>query len=166
MTNHKNRSALWDALLDADYQKRYWHLKANKFTYWDRRLQILLAISSSAAVLTALSDLKWIMLWKFLSFITALIAIALPFFNLSRRSIEMSSISSLYHELEIAYDSLWRKFDESSLSDNKFDGLFNELKVKELEIGKKIYDLTNDDKKLQLLCYNQVVQSRRQENDN
>jgi hypothetical protein len=160
MTNQKNRIALWTAMLDADYQKRYWHRKAGKFTYWDRRIQVVLALSSSAAVFTALSDLEYIALWKILTFITALIAVAWPFFNLGHRSFEMHELSNLYHGLEIHYESLWRKVDDSSFTDSEFHEQFDALKAKELVIGKKIFDLPTDDKKLHLLCQKEVVNSR------
>lgn len=153
----QHRKALWEALLDADYNKKYWQCKANDYAFKDRTLQIMLAISSSAALFTLLSELGGAQVWKILSFITAIIAVAMPFFNLCRRSLEMKEVSNLWHELELAYDQLWRTCDQANYSDNEFQ----KFKNRELDIGKKIFDLPLNDKKLQELCYEQVLVSRR-----
>jgi hypothetical protein len=156
----QHRKALWESLLEADYNKRYWQSKANDYAFRDRVLQIMLAISSSAALFTLLSEFGGVQVWKVLSFITAIIAVAMPFLNLCRRSLEMKEVSNLWHELELGYDQLWRTCDLANYSNTQFQ----KLKNRELGIGKKIFDLPINDKKLQEVCYEQVLVSRGQTN--
>ena len=161
MTSSITRKIVWNSLLDADYQKRYWQLKSNKFASLDRILQIILAISSSAGLLTAFADFRMMLCWKVLSTITAILAVALPFCNLSRRSIDMAQVANLWHELELEYDELWRSLDVG----NFHDGNYTKVKQKELEIGKKVFDLPFNDKKIQKICFKQVLDSRGLENE-
>lgn len=146
------RKALWEAMLEADYQKRYWHAKASAFIRIDRVLQIVLAVLSSAAMLSALGDLKLLELWKWLSAATAIVATALPFMNYTRRSVAMTDVASKWHELEVEYSSMWRAIEKHGFLEQRF----KELSAKEVEIGKATTDLPIDDKRLQDECYRQV----------
>lgn len=150
------RSALWEAMLEADYQKRYWNAKAASFIRFDRKLQILLAVLSSSAVLSALGDLKLLDVWKWLSAITAIIAAALPFMNYTRRSVAMTDVGAKWHLLEIEYSSMWRTIDRDGFHEDRF----KELRAQEVEIGKATVDLPIDDKTLQDECYRQVLISK------
>lgn len=161
MTTQADRKALWDALLEADYQRRYWHSKAAAFIQVDRVMQIFLAVLSSAAVLSALGDLKLLVLWKWLSAATAIVATVLPFMNYTRRSVAMTEVGSKWHELEIEYSSMWRTIEKDGFCEQRF----KELKAKEVDIGKATAELPTDDKKLQKECYKQVLISRGVQND-
>jgi hypothetical protein len=156
MATTTERTAVWDAMLEADYQKRYWHAKAATFVEIDRWSQIALSILSSATVLSALGDLKLLEVWKWLSALTAIVATSLPFMNFTRRSIAMIDIGAKWHTLEIEYSSMWREIDKSEFSDEEF----KRLKEQEVEIGRSTSDLPTDDKKLQKECYTQVLISR------
>lgn len=156
MATDIERNALWEAMLEADYQKRYWHAKAASFVRLDRRLQILLAVLSSAAVLSALGDLKLLDTWKWLSAITAITATAMPFLNYTRRSVAMADIGAKWHLLEIEYASMWRAIDRNGFDESRF----KELAAQEVEIGKATADLPRDDKALQAECFEQVLISK------
>lgn len=156
MATEAERKAIWDSLLESDFQKRYWHAKAGSFVKIDRRLQIFLAILSSAAVLTALDDLEMQYVWKWLSAATAIVATALPFLNFTRRSVAMTDIASKWHALEVEYSAMWRSIDRHGFSEQRF----KELQTQEVEIGKAISELPTDDKKLQSKCYEQVFIAR------
>jgi hypothetical protein len=153
MATETERRAVWDSMLEADYQRRYWHTKAAAYIQVDRILQIVLAVLSSAAVLSALGDLKMLDVWKWLSAATAIIATILPFMNYTRRSVAMIDISSKWHALEIEYSSMWRTIDKEEFSERQF----KELKAQEIEIGKTTTDLPMDDRKIQSKCYKQVL---------
>lgn len=161
MATEIERRSIWEAMLEADYQKRYWHAKAASFIRLDRMLQIILAVLSSAAVLSALGDLKLLAAWKWLSAITAIIATALPFMNYTRRSVTMTDLGSKWHALEIEYSSMWRAIDKGGFREK----VFKELKAQEVEIGKMVADLPMDDKRLQSECYKQVLISRESNDD-
>jgi len=156
MTTDSERYFVWEAMLEADYQKRYWNAKAASFIRLDRLFQILIAVFSSAAVLSALGDLKLLEIWKLLSTLTAITATTLPFMNYTRRSVVMTDISAKWHLLEIEYSSMWRVIDKEGFHEFKF----KELKAQEVEIGKATADLPKDDMKLQKECYKQVLISK------
>lgn len=156
MITDTERNEVWEAMLEADYQKRYWNANAAAFIQVDRRLQILLAVLSSAAVLSAFDDLNLLGLWKLLSTITAIVATTLPFMNYTRRSVAMTEIAAKWHHLEIEYSSIWRSLDKDIFDESKF----KELRAQEVEIGKAISDFPIHDKKLQHDCYRQVLISR------
>lgn len=156
MATEIERRALWDAMLESDYQRRYWYSKAAAFIRVDRYLQIGLAVLSSAAVLSALGDLKLLDVWKWLSAITAVIATALPFMNYTRRSVVMTEVASKWHALEIEYSSLWRTIDRDGFLEQRF----KDLQAQQVEIGKATTDLPMGDKRLQQECYEQVLIAR------
>lgn len=156
MATNAERAAVWDSMLEAEYQKQYWYAKAASYVEADRWCQIALAFLSSAAFLTALGDLKLIDWWKWFSFVTAMLATALPFLNLTRRSVNMTDVGAKWHALEIEYSSMWRKIDNGTYSEQKF----KELQSQEVEIAKTTSELPTDDKKLQAKCYQQVFTSR------
>jgi hypothetical protein len=161
MATDTERKSVWEAMLEADFQKRYWSAKAASFIRIDRTLQILLAVLSSAAVLSALGDLKLLEVWKWLSAFTAIIATTLPFMSYTRRSVAMVDVGAKWHLLEIEYSSMWRTLDKDGFHESKF----KELKAQEVEIGKATADLPTDDRKLQNDCYSQVLISKGLGND-
>lgn len=161
MFTASERLAAWEALLDSDYQKRYWHAKATQFSSRERHLQIGLAVLSSSALLSLLGDMEQLWVWKILSFLTALIATTQPFLNYTRDSQKMYDIGSQWHQLEIEFESIWRNSDSAVFSEKKF----KELRNKTVEISKKASEFPWDDKKLHIACQHLVLKSRGLKNE-
>lgn len=154
--NNQMRTAVWNALLDAEYQRRYWHLKSAQVAKRERFIQIGLAILSSSALLTALGEIQQLWLWKVLSALTAIVATVQPFLAYSRQSIQMRDISAQWHKQEIDYDTLWLTVDHSAIDEGKFKA----LRDAEVEIFKTAVELPADDVAIQNSCFQQVLLSR------
>ena len=156
MTTPLERVAVWDAMLESEYQRRYWHSKAAQFSKRERFLQIALAVLSSSAVLSALGEMEQLWLWKVLSALTAIVATVQPFLNYTRLSTKMSDVGAQWHQLEIEYESMWRFIDNNHYSEDNFMVLQN----KSVEISNASADLPFDDTALQQSCYNYVLIGR------
>jgi hypothetical protein len=161
MFTKTERASVWEAWLDSEYQKRYWHAKAAQFSNRERKLQIWLAILSSSALLSILGDLSQLWIWKILSFLTALLATIQPFLNYTRDSHKMHDIGSQWHQLEIEFEAIWRSSENNVFSEKKF----KELKNQTVEISKKATELPWNDQILQHECQNAVLRSRGLKND-
>lgn len=156
MVTPSDRSAVWDAWLECEYQRRYWYSKAAQFSKRERRLQIGLALLSSSAVLSALGDIQQLWLWKVLSFLTATVATIQPFLNYTRESVKMCDVGSQWHQLEVELESMWRAVENGSFSENRV----KEFRNKTVEISKGSADLPFDDQDLQIKCYDEVLSAR------
>ena len=156
MVTPSDRTAVWDAWLECEYQRRYRHSKAAKFSKNERRLQIGLALLSSSAVLSALGDLQQLWVWKVLSFLTAAVATIQPFLNYTRESVKMCDVGSQWHLLEVEFEAMWRAVENGSFSKAKL----KDLRKKSVDISKSAADLPFDDQALQTQCQDQVLISR------
>ena len=156
MTTPSERAAVWDAMLESEYQRRYWLSKAAQFSRRERSLQVSLAVLSSSAVLSALGDLQQLWLWKALSALTAIVATVQPFLNYTRLSIKMGDVGAQWHQMEVEYESMWRFIDSNNFSEDKF----MELQNRGVDISKASVDLPFDDKALQQSSYDHVLIER------
>lgn len=156
MVTNTERTAVWDAWLECEYQRRYWHSKASKLSKKERYIQIILALLSSSAVLSALSDIQQLWLWKALSLLTAAVATTQPFLNYTRESLKMCDIGSQWHLLEVEFEAMWFAVENGSFLESKFKDLRN----KSVEISRNAADLPSDDQALQKQCQEQVLISR------
>lgn len=156
MVTNAYRITVWEAWLECEYQRLYWHSKAAQFSRRERWLQICLALLSSSAVLSALVDLQQVWVWKILSFLTAAVATIQPFLNYTRESVKMCDIGSQWHLLEVEFEAMWRAVENSSFSEEKLI----ELRKKSVEISKRAADLPFEDQELQKQCQDQVLISR------
>ncbi|WP_156343539.1 hypothetical protein [Limnohabitans sp. 63ED37-2] len=161
MFTKSERDSVWEAWLDSEYQKRYWHAKATQFSNRERKLQILLAILSSSALLALLGDLAQLWIWKILSFLTASLATIQPFLNYTRDTHKMHDIGSQWHQLEIEFEAIWRTLESNGFSEKKF----KELKNQTVEISKKATELPSDDQTLQNECQKALLKFRGLKND-
>lgn len=156
MPSPTERAAVWDAMLESEYQRRYWHEKSAQFQQREKFLQILLAVLSSSALLTALSDLQQLWIWKSLSLLTAILATIQPFLSYSAQATKMCDISSRWHQLEIEYEAIWRAIDNSAFPEDQF----KQLRNAGVDVSNRSSDLPHDDIKIQESCYQRVLTER------
>lgn len=156
MVTPSDRTAVWDAWLECEYQRRFWHSKAGQFSKKERSLQIGLALLSSSAVLSALGDLQQLWVWKVLSFLTAAVATVQPFLNYTRQSIKMYDVGFQWHLLEVEFEAMWRAVENGSFSEAEL----KDLRRRSVDISKSAADLPFDDPTLQKQCQDQVLISR------
>ena len=148
------RAALWDALLEAEYQRRYWYAKSVQTFKLEKRIQIFLACSASATVVAALGESSGIA--KGLALISAVLAVAQPFLDFTRASIRMGEVSSKWHCLQVDLEAIWRGVDDRPFPRERFE----ELLKSPVEIEKGASELPSDDEALQNICYQQVFKGR------
>jgi hypothetical protein len=82
MSGH--RKLVWDSLLDADMNARYWGHLARRYQRREMRTKIFLAITSSGAVAGWTLWSRWPQVWHVLSGVSMVVAVALPVLNYSQ----------------------------------------------------------------------------------
>ena len=104
---------IWEAMLDADLNVRYWDHLSRSYSTWDKYTKIFLAFTSlsSAASWSIWSEINilWIdiSLWKVLSVVSAAVALALPFLNWHKKIGDMSDLRGKWSRIGRAYENLW-----------------------------------------------------------
>jgi hypothetical protein len=97
-------------------------------------------------------------LWKTLSSVSALVAISLPILNYQKLIEQMASLAGKWGELRIEYEDLWLQVKNADAplslerAYKKFRKIESGLQEKETKLP--------DDKKLLLICFNEVKQAR------
>src|SRR5258708_3665720 len=97
------RSVVWDSLLDAEMNVRYWGYLAQRFASRERCLKIALAVSASGTLLA-------LPLWKqfpagpvALGIVNATLACSLPILNYSERIETMANLRGSWSQLSIEF---------------------------------------------------------------
>lgn len=101
------RQLVWQRMLDADFRNRYWGHMAQRYLRYELDAKIFLAIMSSSVVATwILNDtLTW--LWKPLSSVSAILAIALPVFDLPSVAKNLMALQSGWKNCWDGWALLW-----------------------------------------------------------
>lgn len=148
---------LWDSMLDADMNVRYWDHLNRRFYKRDKNVKIFLAIMASGTVASwgILIDIP--ILWKFLSGISAVTAIVLPIVDWPKSIGVMSKLKRKWMEIQYDYEELWSK--RRMLNQNQLLKEHNKIKRKELRVSEMETNLPND-KKLLIKCQEEVLKSR------
>ncbi len=154
------RDAIWIEMLDADMNVRYWKALAQRYAKRDRLVKIFLAITTSGtvagwAVWEARPYLSY--LWKFLSGLSALVAISQPYFKYQATIKDVSYLSGKWWEQLTAYEDLWRRIENGDVKG--IEKRFADTKKKEMELVRKETTLPND-VKLAKKCQAEVNHSR------
>nr|VFJ44934.1 MAG: hypothetical protein BECKDK2373B_GA0170837_100858 [Candidatus Kentron sp. DK] len=112
--NHEIKKAIWRSMLDADMSARYWKYLLHRYVERDRWLKILLAVmtSGTVAVWGLWEDMR--LLWQALSFISAALAISLPYLDYSRKIDDMSALAGGWGELMLDCEDLWHRIKNHS----------------------------------------------------
>lgn len=101
------RKAVWNSMLDADMNARYWKKLVSKFIWRDTVLKIFMAVMASGTVASWGFWESNVLVWKFLSSVSALAAIALPILNHQKKIEAMSELAGKWAELRIEYEDMW-----------------------------------------------------------
>lgn len=151
------KKALWDALLDAELNCRYWKHLVLRYSRRDKATKIFLALTSSGVVAGWGFWAEAPLVWKSLSSIAAIVAIAQPFLNL-RKSIErMSYLHGKWSEIRSEYDAMWRLLSAGA-GGQELSKQFDRTKAKEVILVKEETTLP-DDTNLLIRCQAEVKKS-------
>ena len=141
-------------MLDAELNVRYWKYLAHRYTKYDQTLKIFLALVSSGAVAGWSIWGGYPEVWKFLSGLSAIVAIALPILNFQKQIESMSLLSGKWFELTIEYEEQWRKLNNGT-SEKKIESMHTNTKKKEAILVQKEVKLPHDNRLLRK-CFNEV----------
>lgn len=149
---------IWDAMLDADLNVRYWAHLSRRYYSWDKYSKIFLAAMSSGTVASwgFWSEIQ--IVWKILSAISALTAIALPLLNWPKMSEKMVGLKQKWTELRNDYELIWLALKKGK-KDAELERDFKKIKEKETKVSQQEYNLPCD-KKLLYICREEVLKSR------
>lgn len=105
----KVRRLIWDSMLSADLNQRYFRALASLYQRQDRAAKIVVAIATSAAVsgwwLWGTAGFDWV--WQTFSVLAAAVAIALPIWDPARSMKTASALSASWFAVMREYELLW-----------------------------------------------------------
>ncbi len=148
---------VWKSLLDAELNVRYWKYLTRRYHNREVILKIFLAIISSGTVASWSIWGEFPGIWKVLSSLSAIIAIALPILNYQKLIETTSDLSSKWYALKIEYEDYWSKL-ENNRNSEPIDNLYKETKTKEISLSEKETKLPHN-KRLIYKCYYEVKKS-------
>ncbi len=151
------RRTVWDAMLDADLNVRYRDHLSRRYFNLDKYAKIFLAVMSSSTVASWGIWSEIDILWKILSAISTLIAVVLPILNWQQITGRMFNLVGKWSQIRYEYENLWLDLLQNSKSINIIEDEYK--RIKGAEIGLDETGLP-DDRKLLLLCRDEVLKSR------
>ena len=150
------RTALWDAMLDAEMNHCYWDLVSARYARWDRNLKLLIAVAASGTVAGWSVWSKYPDAWKGFSAIACIAALAHPYFFSSDVLKRTSELVAAWKELFIDYDLLW--FRDGELQSAEAWSEFETIKHREARIDETRLPRS---KRLLEKAYRHVLEKRR-----
>ena len=152
------KQAVWNSMLDADMNARYWRYLVTRYSKRDTNFKIFLAIMASTTVAGWGIWDQYEFIWKGLSSLSALCAIALPILNYPKTIESMSELAGKWGELRIEYEDMW--LDVRNTPDSKtLVKTYKKFRATEISLAKKESKMPNE-KKLLKKCFEEVKQSR------
>lgn len=151
------RKEVWSSMLDADMNARYWKYLVERYSKRETYLKILLAITTSGAVIWGIWVQQDVTL-KFLSSFSALLAIVMPILNYSKKIDSMSELAGKWSELLIEYDDIWSEVNNNPDS-STLERTYKKFRTIQISLAEKERKMPNE-MKLIRKCYEEVKQSR------
>ena len=144
-------------MLNAQMSACYWSCLARRYNGREKSLKIFLAITSSGTVAGWTIWSHYDLLWKILSGLSALVAIALPILDYSGQVEKMTKLAGKCAHLRVGYEQLWAQID--SLSQQSILDAQGKLAQQEIELS-DVQAVLPDDRKLLEQCQREVLMSR------
>ena len=150
------RKAIWEAVLGADFNTRYWSHLIRRYSKWDKYTKIFLATMSSSTVAGWGIWNEIDILWKSLSAISAVTAIALPILDWPKTISRMSDLVGKWSRIEYEYENLWLELQNN----NPINRIEEEYKRIRGEVAGLDDTGLPEDVKLKKQCRDEVLESR------
>jgi hypothetical protein len=148
---------LWNSLLDAEMNVRYWSAMCHRYSRYDTCSRIFLAFTSSSTVAGWGFWSNWPVVWKSLSGVSAIVAIVLTVVDLPKKVSRMSVLVARWKQSQIDYELLWRK--DRDLTSAQSRSKYESCKHKEVVSTTEEQTLPHDSKLLKK-CYDDVCNVR------
>ena len=131
---------IWEGMLDADMNVRYFAHLSRRYTFADRCLKIFVAVTSSGSVASwqiwgagGFSGLSW--LWEVGSGAAALVAVAMPIVDLATRVQVTATLAARWRPILHKYELLWAS--RSTLDHEQLLGSWKEALEDEAKLGEQ-----------------------------
>ena len=157
---NQKEKLVWEHLLDADLNKRYFELMTRRYHFQDKFAKIAIAFTASGTVGSWWIWEQYVFdhLWQVLSGITAVISILLSVFDPSK-NVEISArLKGEYSNLLREYEILWAH--TSKLNLDKVEENLRELWKIETELSKLDGQLPTNKKKWIIKIQNEITIAR------
>lgn len=155
------RKQIWDDLLTAEMNVLYWTAMTRRYVKRDQILKIFLACMTSGTVAGWGFWNSVSIVWKSLSCLSTLLAIALPILNIEQKIAKMSEMTGKWSSIYFETQQIWFSLEDSSISSsNDIEANFSSLRSKLIPIHIDEAKLPID-KNLLKRCQNQVCKSRK-----
>ena len=138
-------SQIWNLMIDAECQYRYFYLKADKYRKWSRSMNVAIFLGSLIAA--TFLFLKLDLIWAFIAtgslfYLIAILTVLEMFLQLSKNAGIAENVSRQCHIISSESKRLWRRL--GSQDDVGLVALANELETR-LSIATQV-DIDYDDK--------------------
>lgn len=152
------KRGLWESMLDADMNARYWKKLAKRYSSVDVGIKIFLALLTSGSVAgwKFWSDNPEV--WKTLSAIAAVVSIILPIIQLPKSINKMSNLTGRWLQIQYDYELLWADCLKNENNQN-LPKRYKDIKSKEVSVKTAETDLP-EFKGLIRICYDEVIRTR------
>jgi hypothetical protein len=151
------RREVWDSMLDADMNARYWQCMSRRYGAWDTAGKVLMALTSSGAVAGWGFWAAAPAFWKTLSGTSAVVAILINVIAPHKIATRAASLAGQWIQHQIDYELLWSEIDSWSAAHTK---RYNESRNREVTARREEATLPRSDR-LVRLCQEAVKRSRR-----
>jgi hypothetical protein len=151
------RKELWDSMLTAHLNDCYWGRLGERLVQRDKWLGIFIAIMTSSAVAAwgFWQDIP--LLWKMMSGLSAVAAIAHPLLDYPNQIKIATALRRAWFGIRTDYELLWVEYETSS-SQERLDS-YRRVKRKEIELNEGEGTIPLD-RGLRETCYREVLKSR------
>jgi hypothetical protein len=154
------RTNIWESLLDAEMNVKYWGYLAKRFMFREKVSKVVLALTTSSVLLS-------LSLWQrfplgpiILGVANTVLAISLPTLNYSERIQTMATLRGSWSQLSVEFDRLWQRAENiDSSSKDEFENEFRLLKERTVQISVIETRLPND-RELVRRCQQEVRRAR------
>lgn len=140
-----SRQALWDAMLDAEYNVCLWTMLSDRYTRLDDRFMLAVVVASSTTSIgawTIWNHVPWA--WGIISAIGSVAALLRPHICKKDRMQRMARLVGTWKRIAVNYESLW--MDDSSLKDPGLRKQFDKIKASVTKINETRLPVRQQDK--------------------
>jgi hypothetical protein len=151
------RALVWNSLLTAQMNTLYWQHLASRYCVREKWTKILLAVMSSGVVAGWTFWAAHDAVWKILSGLAAIVAVALPILDFSGQVQKLTKLTSKCAQLRMGYELLWAQIN--SMSSQSLEAAIEKLSQQAIEIS-DLQVVFSDDRGLLMQSQNEVLSSR------
>lgn len=158
-TPERLRKAVWHNLLTAELNTRYWRRLGHRYSRRDMVAKIFLGVTASSTVASWGIWQEVELLWKALSAVSAVLAIALPIVDWPKVARKMTALSAKWQSLQASYELAWIDVEDGAVDREEVRAELQRLKKLETDLAAET-GAVPEDSKLKDEIYAAVRRSR------